>query len=686
MPQGVPFFCASPTITSVATGEWSNPATWSSSKVPGEGDKVAIDAGHTVTYDVESSVKIGCIEVRGTLTFRTGANTRLRVVTIMVLENGTLEIGSPAHPVTPAATAEIVIADQPFDPELDPSQIGNGIVALGNVVMHGQMRTPTFLRVAREPLAGETNLTLERPVTGWNVGDRLVIPDTRQLAQNESGRAYKPQDENVEIASIAGAQITLTEPLAYSHRGARNAVGTLEFVPHVGNITRNVIVRSENRAGTRGHTIFLSHASIDIRYAAFKDLGRTKMGMLDSTEFDSEGRVAKIGTNQIGRYPVHFHHDFGPRTVPSNGYQFTLIGDAIEGSQKWGITVHRSHYGLIQDNIVYDTRGAGIVTEDGSESFNTFDHNFSLRTAGSRDRVEGNGYSSTLPNPGGDGSAFWFRGPNNYIRNNVGANAAESGFGLPVTALGTVRIPKFRGADTSKASESDPLDTAHAAVLEFANNEAYGAIQSGVVWAWSGTISNLTVWHSSQRAISAMPAEKLAVQHLVARGDSKVLATAAENPIGVWIGNYAAKAVSVGQMDVQGMRIGVSSPVFYGQTAESTAEGSLTIEDSYFQTQIGISVATAYTDAPGGRPLKKAVVRSSVFEQLKAVVPGGPSETISMNYGMMPRDPRARDPIFVYDYNKQAGNDFKVYYSLEAPVTVAPCHDTIPGVGGWVCR
>src|SRR5262249_26292845 len=150
---------------------------------------------------------------------------------------------------------------------------------------------------------------------------------------------------------------------------------------------------------------------------------------------------------------------------------------------------------------------------------------------------------------------------------------------------------------------------------------------------------------------------------------------AAENPIGVWIGNYAAKTVSVGQMDVQGMRIGVSSPVFYGQTAESTAEGSLTIEDSYFQTQIGISVATAYTDAPGGRPLKKAVVRSSVFEQLKAVVPGGPSETISMNYGMMPRDPRARDPIFVYDYNKQAGNDFKVYYSLEAPVTVAPCHD-----------
>ena len=116
------------------------------------------------------------------------------------------------------------------------------------------------------------------------------------------------------------------------------------------------------------------------------------MGILNNTEFDSDGRVARMGTNQIGRYAVHFHHDFGPKT-PSNGYQFTLVGNVVDGSSKWGITVHRSHYGLIQDNVVYNTRGAGIVTEDGSESFNVFDHNFSLRTAGSRDAAPGNGYS-----------------------------------------------------------------------------------------------------------------------------------------------------------------------------------------------------------------------------------------------------------------------------------------------------
>jgi hypothetical protein len=688
LPEGVPLFCAQPTVRSVATGGWSNPKTWSTNRVPVANDKVAIAAGHRVTYDLVSNDKIECIEVRGELTFATAVNTRMKVVTLMVLEDGVLEIGSPANPVAPGATAEIAIADQPLNPAVDPGQLGHGIVALGKVTMHGSIKTPTFIRVSREPLAGQTALTLEGPITGWKAGDHLVIPDTRQLRDNEDGRNYKAQDEKVQVASISGSQVTLTAPLAYDHKGARNATGTLEFLPHVGNISRNVIVRSENPTGTRGHTMFVSRADIDIRYAAFKELGRTRMGAVNSAEFDSEGRLARAGTNQIGRYAVHFHHDFGPRRTPANDYQFTLIGNAVDGSPKWGITIHRSHYGLIQDNVVYNTRGAGIVTEDGSESFNVFDHNFSMRSEGSREVAQDNGYSSGQVNPGGDGSAFWFRGPNNYVRNNVGANASESGFGMPVTALGTVRVPKFKGADNSTASESVQLDTARAAVLEFSNNEAYGAIQNGVAWAWSGTITNLTVWHSSRSGLAATPTDSLVVDKLTARGDSTILASADENPVGVWVANYASKNVVIGNANVQGTRIGVSSPFFYSQASESNREGLLTVENSYFQTYIGVSVATAYADdAKGGVPPKKAIVRSSVFERLDVTpLSQFPPEAISMNYGMPPGDPLPRGPIVVYDYNKQPENNFKVYYSFQAPAAVAPCHDTRPGIGGWVCK
>lgn len=47
------------------------------------------------------------------------------------------------------------------------------------------------------------------------------------------------------------------------------------------------------------------------------------MSVIDSTQCDSEGRATRLGSNQIGRYAVHFHHTFGPKAAQSNGHQFT---------------------------------------------------------------------------------------------------------------------------------------------------------------------------------------------------------------------------------------------------------------------------------------------------------------------------------------------------------------------------
>ena len=74
------------------------------------------------------------------------------------------------------------------------------------------------------------------------------------------------------------------------------------------------MVRSENPNGVRGHMIFMARADVDLRYVEVREMGRTRMGVLDSTEFDAQGKVTNFGTNQIGRYAIHFHHDFGPTT------------------------------------------------------------------------------------------------------------------------------------------------------------------------------------------------------------------------------------------------------------------------------------------------------------------------------------------------------------------------------------
>jgi hypothetical protein len=669
---------------------WSDPNTWSAKHVPQAKDKVKITSGRNVTIDVVSDAGIDCIEVDGFLHFATDRNTRVKVANLMVTDAGTLEIGTNAQPIAPDVTAEIVIADQPIDPAIDPGQIGTGIEGLGKITMHGAIKASTFARLTLEPAVGDTILHLDQPVSDWKAGDDIVIPDTRQLRSNERGANYEPQDEEVRISRVSGNEVELTAPLKYAHQGARNAAGKVEFLPHAGNVSRNVVIRSENPEGTRGHMIFIAQANVDLRYVEVRDMGRTKMGVLDNSEFDAAGKLTHFGRNQIGRYAIHFHHDFGPKTAPANGYQFTLIGNAVNGAPKWGITVHNSHYGMVRDNVVYNTRGAGFVTEDGTESFNTFDHNFALRIEGSGDFAPRSGYGGAAPDPGGEGAGFWFRGPNNYIRNNVAANADAFGFGLAAGALDVVHIPAFKGADTSKAPETVTLDTTAAPVLEFTNNEAYGAMQAGVAWGWNGTITNLHVWNTSRHGLTATPTDKLLVDRIVVRGNPSILSRQVESPGGIWISNYVAKTVTIRDADIEGMRTGISSPFYQDlRSAEpGRGDGSVAIERGYFRNYVGVAVATGYSaNIEMGAAIKRAVVRDATFEPLD--VPTNtlnPPAAISMNYGMSSSDSDPRDPISVYNYNKKPGDDFRVYYSLDAPPSVAPCHDTRPQVGGWVCK
>ena len=688
MPHGVPLFCSDPTATSRQNGAWSDPATWSARQVPGAGARVVVEADHDVAYDAVSDAPLDCVEVRGGLRFAADTHTRMTVGTLTVREAGRLEVGSVDAPIAAGVTAELVIADRSIDTALDPAQVGNGLIGLGTVTMHGAPVEPTFARTSREPLAGDRTLELEQPVTGWRPGDYVVIPDTRQLRAAERKDGRTSQTEKVQIASVAGSTVTLSEPLRHDHRGAQATDAGDPLLPHVGILGRNVIVRSANPDGTRGHTMFLSHAAVDLRYVAFQELGRTRNGTADSARFDTTGRALAVGSNQIGRYAVHFHHCFGPREAPPGGHQFTLIGNAVDGAPKWGITVHRSHYGLIRDNVVYNTRGAAIATEDGSESFNVFDHNFAVLSQGRAASRMSAGYGSSLPDLGVVGAGFWFRGPKNYIRNNVAAGVRQAGFALPALP-GSVRTPAFPGADTSKGDETVRVDLTNAEVLEFTGNEAYGTLENGLESDWNGTVADFRAWHSSGHGVKGSPPEFLALDRVVVRGDPRALEDPAERPVGVWIANYVSRSVNVTAADVQGMRVGVLSPFFYSQTPEpGRGPGSLVVERGYFRNQVGISVATGYAaNRSDGAPLKRAVVRGAVFEALAAPVDGDwPAESISMNYETTPGDDEPRDPIVVHDYNGQPGRSFRVYYSHEAPPATAPCQETLPGIGGWVCE
>src|SRR4029453_5477935 len=240
-----------------------------------DGDAVIVPRGIKVTYDISGDAFVRCVDVEGSLAFRGDVETRLRVGTITVLENGRLEIGTEQSPIAAYARAEVVIADHPIDTTRDPEQLTGGIIGLGTTQMTGAVKGPTFPRLAAEPLAGQTTLRIQGALSGWSTGDKLVLPDTRQLRDSERGSNYRPQWEEIAVVGLSTSTVTLPAPLTFDHKGARRPDGALEFLPHLGNVSRNVIVRSENPLGTRGHVIFVGHPAAHIRYALFKSLART---------------------------------------------------------------------------------------------------------------------------------------------------------------------------------------------------------------------------------------------------------------------------------------------------------------------------------------------------------------------------------------------------------------------------
>ena len=264
LPENIPDFLqdsSRPHVQTAGNGSWSHPSTWQGGVIPTNNHIVHILQTHTVTID-DTSAAAYTVSVDGRLAFNPTVNTALYVTNLQVMAGnmgmeipGVLEVGTVENPIAPNVTAVITIANNPLGGSVpDTDQFGTGITVLGKMSMHGSVRTPTFVRLATEPRAGHTTLTLSEPVSGWQMGDRLILPDTRHLKVSERSpfnwlNAVNQWEELiVQDISPDGKTLTLADPLVYDHLGARNLNNVLEFLPHVGNLTRNVVVRSENPA------------------------------------------------------------------------------------------------------------------------------------------------------------------------------------------------------------------------------------------------------------------------------------------------------------------------------------------------------------------------------------------------------------------------------------------------------
>lgn len=682
----IPNFAQNPNISCITSGSWDNPATWSIGRVPSATDVVLISKGCSVTIDAADAVaKVVGVNETASLIFDPNKNTKLKVGTLLGDANSLIQIGTQAAPIANSVTAEVVVADQAIDTTFDPRQFGTGLLSFGKVVMYGRAVQTTYVQLATEPLKGALTLSLSQPASDWQVGDQLILPDTRQYPIAQAADAYAPQLENLVISAVStdGKTITLSAPLAFDHKGAHDGNGALVALPHVGDLSRNILIHSEKPSGgTRGHVFFTQYADVNIHFARFKDLGRTTDAPLDSTTFNTDGTVAHIGTNQIGRYAVHFHHVFGPQAGRGPGIantQYLFEGNSIDSFMKWGLAIHDTSFGIVDNNILSSLvvgSAAGIVMENAQEISNNIYHNFVAGINGTGGDYRSRPQTIATENPTAEtwfyGTCIGARSANNMIHDNVVADCSTQGIEEVPLMPDLVNIPKFAGANTGDPTQVEPFHFLYPDT--YSHNTVYGATQFGILFWGSvrGPQRNLhafdltfrptgdLVWNMTQRGFyggdGSMPPE---LHDFTYYGDPSQITTT--NSMG--IESYWASFVNA---HIENAAIGINTAQqYYGGAVNY---GEQLIKGGYLRNRdVDLKLGGAHDNyanetltvingiqfaASTGYPLHAVLLRTADS------IPGLQVETLRR--------------VYMLNYNNQPGADFQLFWGAQNPTAGYP--------------
>ena len=374
---------------------------------------LAVPAGKTVEPPADGT--FDCVEVAGTLKFSRSRDTVLKVTHLFVLPGGVLDMGTEANPLPADRRIELIIRDVPIDTGRDPFQWGNGFLNFARRDCWGAPKL-AWTTLTTGVAAAQTTVTLSEDPQGWRVGDELLFPDM------DIPDARGPRRErSVTVASLSGRTITLSKPLDHDHFAQVDPDGNIVTLPYVANLTRNIVIRSENPNGTRGHGADVGHdATWREGYIEFVGLGRSPAEPLDSTTSD-RGTITHIGTKQVGRYGGgHKHH--------ANGFGSKSVGNVYKGlgsapsSPKWAFALHGVSDALVERNVCLDFAGSCFVTEDGYEVRNTFLKNFAAYTLGNANGSDIAERNIERNAPGIEGNGFWWRGTVQTFEGNVAIN------------------------------------------------------------------------------------------------------------------------------------------------------------------------------------------------------------------------------------------------------------------------
>src|SRR3989440_9843769 len=291
----------------------------------------------------------------------------------------------------------------------------------------------TWVKLGANVRPQEKSVTLAEAVTGWRVGDRVIVTASKEM---EGGSTFRPgrnrsmvaNTEERIISAIDGLKITLDRPLEKDH------VGEGEYRSEVANLSRNIIIESADPDGVRGHTMYHLNSTGGLSYVEFRHLG--KEGVL-------------------GKYPVHFH------LVRDSMRGAAAVGLSIWDSHNRFMAIHGTDYLLIRDCVGYQSVGHGFFLEDGTEQYNVLDRNLAVQAYhGKRLKGQALGFDNN------DGAGFWWANGRNTLVRNVSCENDRYGFKFELRGKMESRLRMPDG-------ELRTVDTRTLPFIRFEENEAH---------------------------------------------------------------------------------------------------------------------------------------------------------------------------------------------------------------------
>ena len=494
------------TNVAINNGGWFNSNTWENGQIPDDGADVLIPQGRRVFYNRESDARLDTLRVDGVLNFAPRTDTKMLIDTFVVSPQGKLNIGYANSPVRADKTARIIFtSDEALDPELDPKQLGKGLISHGRANINGADKLD-FVGLEEDVFAGDNELVLNLPEgantpSGWQVGDQLVLGGTYHRFDGNDEDNTRFHDEELTITAIDGNRIRFTNNdltsgdntvLRFDHQLPEGFEEELQL--YVANTTRNVTFETENGENVpvdhRGHVMFMHNPNVRVQNAGFYNLGRSDKSQLVDDPGQNVDGTPGTGTNRRGRYPLHFHRT-GAEDI--NSTPSLARGNAVVGSPGWGIVQHDSHANLA-DNVVFDVAGAGIAAESGNEIGGWW-NNLTMKITGDGENgfIPTNSARERRFDFGFKGEGYWVQGAAQIeMTDNVAISAAGGAMSLFAASSFNPNIfrdkPTFEVSNLPESLQSiatngeDSIDVTNLPLRRFSGFESYNSMAGIVFW------------------------------------------------------------------------------------------------------------------------------------------------------------------------------------------------------------